>query len=158
MQLPEYLVYLDAQRKPYLKQKCCYTVQDEQAVFDTPHKAYRRLCELTNMDAAAEEYVYVLAMDTKNRPMGLFELAHGTATCSVSNPRELFIRLLLCGATGFVIAHNHPSGVATPSKSDHENFQMIHQMATMMGICMNDYLVIGNNNYFSFREQSLMKD
>jgi len=156
MQLPEYLVYLDKQKKPYLMQKCSYTVEDEQTVFNSPRNAYQKLCELTNMDVAAEEYVYVLAMDTKSRPLGLFELAHGTATCTVSNPRELFIRLLLCGATGFVIAHNHPSGDIAPSKADHDNYKGIQQLASMMGICMNDYLIVGSNDYYSFREHGLM--
>ncbi len=104
-----------------------------------------------HMNKMSEEYLYMIALNTKYKPLGIFEISHGTANCSLSNPREIFNRLLLCGANAFVLMHNHPSGDITPSQEDIKVYRRIKECSELMGIDFLDNLIIGND-YYSFRE------
>ena len=102
----------------------------------------------------AEEYVYMIALNTKCKPLGVFEISHGTINQSICNPREIFIKALLCGATGIILAHNHPSGDTTPSKDDLKTYQRVKEAGKIIGVELFDNLVIGNG-YFSFMESGM---
>lgn len=86
----------------------------------------------------------MIALDTKNKPVGVFEVSHGTASASIVGSREIFIRLLLVGASCFVISHNHPSGDCTPSKEDIEVTRRLKECADMMGLSLLDHIIIGD--------------
>lgn len=103
------------------------------------------------MNRLAEEYLYLIALDTKNKPVGVFEVSHGTVNASLISPREIFIRLLLVGASYFVISHNHPSGDCTPSKEDIQVTRRLKECADMMGLSLLDHIIIGDG-YNSLRE------
>ncbi len=68
------------------------------------------------MHLYTEEYIFVFALNTKGKILGVFELAHGTVNECLFSPREIFIRFLLIGAESFVIAHNLPSQVTTATE------------------------------------------
>lgn len=51
----------------------------------------------------AEEYVYLIAVNIQTRILGIFELSHGNMEMSTVMPREIFTRILLCGAHGFFL-------------------------------------------------------
>ena len=55
-------------------------------------------------------------------------------------------------AVMIVILHNHPSGDPTPSREDLELTQQIARGAQLLGITLADHIVIGDNRYYSFRE------
>lgn len=93
------------------------TVQVDSSFFDSPEKVCT-LAKNLGLLEAAEEYVYTLALDNKNKATGLFEISHGTVSSSVISPREIYIRALLLGASSIILFHNHPSGDVTPSKDD----------------------------------------
>ena len=48
--------------------------------------------------------------------------------------------------------HNHPSGDVTPSKEDKEITLRIKESGTILGICLLDHIIIGNDTYYSFKE------
>lgn len=112
---------------------------------DSPRKIVKMLDALFNLGNMAEEYVYVVAY-TGSRCSGVFEVSHGTAWYSSCNPKEIFQRLLLCNATHFVIAHNHPSGSVTPSKDDLDSESQLNEAGKIMGINMLDFLIVGKEN------------
>lgn len=64
--------------------------------------------EVFGLNRRAEENLYLLSLDTKNNLIGIFEISKGTVCATFCRPREIFIRLLLSGAVGFVLIHNHP--------------------------------------------------
>lgn len=103
----------------------------------------------------AEEYVYMLALDTAMHPLGIFELSHGTVNASLIGTRELFIRALLCGAVGFVLIHNHPSMDVTPSIEDRKIAEKVMQSGKLLGVQELDFIIIGNG-FLSFKEEGLL--
>ena len=106
------------------------------------------------LNKQSEEYVYMIALNTKCRPLGIFEVSHGAVNSSICNPREIFIKALLCGASGIILAHNHPSGDPTPSKEDERVYKRIKDAGNIIGIELLDNIIVGNG-YFSFRENNM---
>ena len=94
-----------------------------------------------------EEYVWVAALSSKSKLIGMFEVSHGTATSSLINPKEIFSRLCLCGAVSFIIIHNHPSGDSKPSEDDMKVTKRLKECANLMGIKMLDHIIIGDTYY-----------
>ena len=125
------------------------SLSSPESVADLVNTLYN-LCDLT------EEYVYLLAVDTKNVPIGAFEVSHGTVDCSVVAPREIFMRALLCGAAKIVLAHNHPSGNVNPSSEDIKLTERIKQAGDIMGMPLLDHIIVGDNEFFSFKQENYM--
>lgn len=74
--------------------------------------------------------------------------------------REIFMKLCLCGAANFMLAHNHPSGETAPSKPDLEVTETICKAGKMMQIELLDHVIIGRDNYdfYSFQQYGMIKN
>lgn len=120
----------------------------------SPQAITEMLNTVFRLNKQAEEYVYMIALNTKCNPLGVFEISHGAVSQSICNPREIYIKALLCGASGIILAHNHPSGDTTPSKNDMEAYQRIKEAGKIIGVDLFDNLIIGNG-YFSFMENEI---
>lgn len=59
-------------------------------------------------------------------------------------------------AVYIVLLHNHPSGNATPSNADKEVTSRIYQASLLMDIPLLDHIIIGDNCYYSFKENNLI--
>lgn len=118
---------------------------------DNPKSIVKMLNECFHLNKMAEEHLYMIALDTKCHPLGVFEVSHGTVNSSLVSPREVFIRAILCGATYIILSHNHPSGVVTPSKEDREVYKRIKESGKLIGIELLDNIIIGDG-YYSFLE------
>lgn len=101
-----------------------------------------------------EEHFCLIAMRSK-KVIGIFKVNVGTISNSLVNTAGIFTRLLLCGATHFIIAHNHPSGNVSPSPEDEKVTENIQKISEMMGIVFCDHIIIGSG-YFSFLEQNML--
>lgn len=116
-----------------------------------PQMIVEMLNNCFHMDRMAEEYLYMVALNTKCRPLGIFEISHGTVNASLVTPREIFIRALLCGATQIVLVHNHPSGDVSPSKEDCEVYNRMKECGQLLNIDIVDNIIIGDG-YYSFND------
>lgn len=124
--------------------------------FTNPKKIYEMMCENFHLDFMAEEYLYALAMDTKGKPVGIFQISHGCVNGSVCNPREILIRMLLAGASTFALIHNHPSGDPTPSTLDVNATRKVIEASNLIGVEMVDHIIVGQNKYISLQEEHLL--
>ena len=64
--------------------------------------------------------------------------------------------MLLLGAVNGILIHNHPSGDPTPSTEDKKLTEQIRAGASVLGLTLADHIVIGDQQYFSFRENKLL--
>ena len=124
--------------------------------YDSPEKIVELVSEI-GLCNRAEEYVYAAYFDTHCKLIGLCEISHGTVNMSPLSPREVMQRALLLGATSFILIHNHPSGVVEPSIYDDEVTKRINEAGNLLGICLNDHVIIGKEFgsifHYSYREQ-----
>ena len=103
-----------------------------------------------------QECFIALYLDTKSKLISHRVLFKGTLNESVVHPREVFKEAFLQNANSVLIAHNHPSGDCTPSKADFEvTYKMVH-VAMTMGVNLIDHIIVGQNQYYSFKEHKYL--
>lgn len=111
----------------------------------------------------AHEGFFVLLLDTKNKPIGAPRLATlGLLAESAAHPRETFREAVRQGAASVILAHNHPSGDATPSRADIDVTRRMIEAGRILGIPIVDHLVIGHATestpgFVSLREKNLVQ-
>ena len=103
-----------------------------------------------------EEEVHVAFVNAKNAVMTTECLQRGTVDQSVIYVRKVIERALAHKASGFILAHNHPSGDPTPSPQDREITQALKAAAATVGVRFLDHLVIGETDPFSFKTNGLL--
>jgi len=112
-------------------------------------------CKLT-MSHLKVEQMRVLFLDSSHKLL-LDEVQHqGTINHTVIYPREVIRRCLELGATGLIIIHNHPSGESQPSNADIQATYDIQKIGERLGITVHDHIVIGHNNFTSFKNSGLI--
>lgn len=114
---------------------------------DGPDAAARLLAP--QFDGADRERCLLLALDTKHRCIALSTVSVGTVRNTFMAPREVFRDALLAGASAIVLAHNHPSGDATPSAEDRQITRRLAQSGAALGIDLLDHVVVGDPDWVS---------
>ena len=104
----------------------------------------------------AEEFLFLITLDTANQALGIHEVSHGTVNASVVHPREVYKRALLDNATSIILAHNHPSGVLTPSNEDKDVTELLFKAGEILKIKLQDHVVVSEKGYKSFKEIGLL--
>ena len=103
-----------------------------------------------------QEQLVVCMFDSKCRLLAEEVVSKGSVNTSLVPPREIFLLALQKRAVHIVLLHNHPSGVSTPSGEDDEVIKRISECGQMIGIPLSDHIIIGDRNYFSYRESGLL--
>ncbi len=83
------------------------------------------------------------------------ELFYGTIDSASIYPREVAKRALYHNAAAVIFAHNHPSGVAEPSRADVQITEQLSKALALLDIRVLDHLVIGDNQVVSLAERGL---
>ena len=102
------------------------------------------------------EHFIVVGLDAKNCVIGMNTVSIGSLTLAIVHPREVYKPLILMNAAGYVCAHNHPSGDATPSSEDRSLTMRLKQAGDMIGITMLDHLIIGLDRHYSFADNGCL--
>ncbi|MDX2272452.1 MAG: DNA repair protein RadC [Cyanobacteriota bacterium] len=125
---------------------------NERTVIDSPQVAASVLSGEMMWDA--QEHFGVVLLDIKNRLIGQQIVTKGTATETLSHPRETFKTAVRLGASRILVAHNHPSGSLDPSPEDLALTRQLLQSGQILGIPLLDHLILGGGQFLSLREQS----
>ena len=102
------------------------------------------------------EVVVALILSTKNEVIGINTVSVGTLDSALVHPREVFKPAILLNAASVLIAHNHPSGDATPSAEDRRISERLADAGKVLGIELCDHLVIGNGVHTSLKERGII--
>jgi DNA repair protein RadC len=95
-------------------------------------------------------------LNAQNRVIEVEDLFHGTLTQTSVFPREIVKRALFHNAGAIIFAHNHPSGVAEPSRADEALTQTLKQTLALVDVKVLDHFVIGADSAMSFAERGLL--
>jgi DNA repair protein RadC len=99
------------------------------------------------------EVVITLMLDARHRVMGYTEVSRGTVNASRLTPRDVFLPAIAANAAAVVVAHGHPSGVCTPSSSDHRVTRALREAGNLLGLHLLDHLIVTDAAHYSFRDQ-----
>lgn len=137
---------------------CAWCAAETARVFRPGAPADRRQVTVPD-DAAAivqpmlvgadREHCLQLALDTKHRLIAATTVSIGTCEHTFMSPREVFRDALLHGAHCIMLAHNHPSGDATPSADDRHITRRLTRAGDLLGVSLLDHLVIGDPDWAS---------
>ena len=97
-----------------------------------------------------------LFLDNRHRVLAFEELFRGTIDGASVHPREVVIRALHHNAAAIILAHNHPSGIAEPSRADISLTRRLVDALALVDIRVPDHLVIGDGEAVSFAESGLL--
>lgn len=127
---------------------------EERPVFDSPDSVRQYL--LLHMAALPHEEFAVLFLDAQHRLIEMKTLFRGTLSQASVYPREVVKEVLARNAGAVVLAHNHPSGLAEPSRADELLTQTLKSALQLVDVRVLDHLVVGNGRVVSFSERGLL--
>ena len=123
-------------------------------LFDSPTKVkdFLRL----QLAGRGHEVFAVMFLDAQNRLIRLEEMFRGTLTQTSVYPREVVKRSLEWNAASVILAHNHPSGTAEPSRADEFLTQTLKSALALVDVRVLDHLVVGQSDVVSLAERGLL--
>lgn len=102
------------------------------------------------------EVFVALYLDAQNRLLTADELFRGTLTQTSVYPREVVKHALRHNAAAVIFAHNHPSGMAEPSRADELLTASLKQALALVDVRVLDHLIVAGNATVSFAERGLV--
>jgi DNA repair protein RadC len=123
-------------------------------VFDSPQKVKDFVA--LRLGALTHEVFGVLFLDSQHRLIEMQELFRGTLAQTSVYPREVLRQALLLNAGAAILVHNHPSGVAEPSRADEVLTQSLVSALRVIDVRVLDHLVVGAGCVTSFAERGLI--
>lgn len=108
------------------------------------------------LQGKAHEVFVAVFLDAQNRVLDVEELFRGTLTQTSVFPREIVKRALHYNAAAVIFAHNHPSGVAEPSRADEALTQTLKHTLALVDVKVLDHFVVGGDAAMSFAERGLL--
>lgn len=103
-----------------------------------------------------KEQLMLAMFDSKGMLLGEQLLSVGTSNAALISAKDIYRAALQEQAVYIVILHNHPSGNPEPSREDILINRKIRECGELLDILLMDHIVIGDNEYFSFREQDIL--
>jgi DNA repair protein RadC len=110
----------------------------------------------TAMGGKKDEEFCVIYLDAQNQVIEFESVEKGVANQAVVYPRKVLENALRRKASALILAHNHPSGHVRPSDADIRLTKTIQETARALDILVHDHIIIGEDRFFSFREEGLM--
>ncbi len=101
-----------------------------------------------------QECFYCIYLNTKKEVIERKLLFMGTVNQSLVHPREIFKEAYLLSSASIICMHNHPSGDPKPSIDDIMLTNSLIEIGKLQQIPVIDHIIFGNNQYYSFYEES----
>lgn len=116
------------------------------------------VCCFLRLHLAGEhhELFAVLFLDSQNRAIAFETMFVGTVTQTSVYPREVVTAALRHGASRVVLAHNHPSGVGTPSHADEALTQTLKTALALVEVRVLDHFIVAGQTTVSMAELGLV--
>lgn len=104
-----------------------------------------------------EEIVYLLSLDATGRVLACRLLGHGSVNSANVPMRKLMQEALTTNASAVVLAHNHPSGIALPSKEDIDLTIRLRDALDVVGILLADHLIVADDDFVSMKDSGYLR-
>jgi DNA repair protein RadC len=121
---------------------------------ESPQKVRSYLCMA--LAQPAHEVFAVLFLDAQHRLIACEEMFRGTLTQTSVYPREVVKQALRHNCAAVILAHNHPSGVAEPSRADEALTRALQSALALVDVRVLDHIVVAGPRSVSFAERGLL--
>ncbi len=103
-----------------------------------------------------QEYFICLSLDSSGQIIRRRTVTIGLLNQGIVHPREVFAGPLKDRAAAVIVAHNHPSGYAEPSRADIDSTQQLVAAGQILGMPVRDHIIMTRDGAFSFRAHLLI--
>ncbi|CAN5426353.1 DNA repair protein RadC [soil metagenome] len=114
-----------------------------------------RIIRVELEDLIHEEF-YILLLNRSNVVIRKEQISRGGMNATLVDPKIVFKVAVNHGASGIILAHNHPSGAVKPSEQDIRLTRKLKEGANLLDIALLDHIIVGANTYFSFADEGLL--
>jgi DNA repair protein RadC len=128
--------------------------EEDDCVITSPQNVVKAL--RARIRDKAKEHFMLIILNTRNKATLITNVSLGTLNASLVHPREVFRDAIRHSASSVVLGHNHPSGDPTPSEEDMKITKRLVEAGKIIGIEVLDHVVIGKDNFYSFKEKGLI--
>lgn len=101
-----------------------------------------------------QEHFIALLLNNRNHFIKEELITKGILDASVVDPRAIFNSAIRNSAARIILVHNHPSGDVSPSEEDIEMTKRLIEAGDLIGIQVLDHIIIGKNNYWSWKDST----
>lgn len=125
-------------------------IDDEDAAYDVLMKVW----DLEKIDLI--EQFKILLLGNKTHLLGVADICTGGVDYCIPDPRVIFATALKANASMIVLAHNHPSGILTPSRDDIKLTEEFAKAARLLKMQVVDHLIVSPKGYVSMARKGLV--
>lgn len=136
--------------EPQLWKRYAASQQADTRIFSTRDQCTRYL--LTQFRGAREEQVRMMCLDAKCKLLDCRKISEGSVNSTVLPIRKVVEAALAVNATSVIIAHNHTSGIALPSKEDLQATSLLYTALQCVDILLVDHIIVADEDYVSLKE------
>ena len=101
------------------------------------------------------EECWVIFLDKSNRMISKEMISKGGLDSTIIDNRIIIRKALDKKASAIILAHNHPSGSALPSRADITQTQALNKALKTCDLSLLDHVIIARNSYYSFADEKL---
>jgi DNA repair protein RadC len=99
-----------------------------------------------------DEVVYMVCLDAKCKVLGCKRLFRGSVNSAAVSIRKIVENALQYNSTSVIIAHNHTSGIAVPSREDYETTRRIGAALAAVDITLTDHIIVADDDFVSLAD------
>lgn len=103
-----------------------------------------------------KEILLAITLDSKNYISSISIVSIGSINTLNTTPSEIFKTAIISNSSSIILTHNHPSGDPTPSNTDIKETLRFNKCSELLGIKLLDHIIIGDNNFFSFKKHNII--
>ena len=131
---------------------------ERESVYSSEHLGKKLIAQIGHKE---QEHLMAIYLNNQNQIVDERVISIGTRNRSLASPSDILRYALRCNASSIIVAHNHPSGSVTPSGNDRDFTRAIMECmecCKLFEIVLLDHVVVGRDNYYSFREKDYLFD
>lgn len=128
---------------------------ERESVYSSEHLGKKLIAQIGHKE---QEHLMAIYLNNQNQIVDERVISIGTRNRSLASPSDILRYALRCNASSIIVAHNHPSGSVTPSGNDRDFNRAIMECCKLFEIVLLDHVVVGRDNYYSFREKDYLFD
>lgn len=102
------------------------------------------------------EAIYMLCLDRKGKLLACRHIADGDVSGASLKIRKVVETALLTSASGVILTHNHPSGVALPSKEDISTTLLVRDALESIDVDLLDHLIVADHDFVSMSQSGYL--
>lgn len=131
--------------------KRAFRFVNKEVAFENSEDVYERFG--AEMRSFSIEKIALLSLDSKKRLIKRSIVSEGDKLSSSSSVKQVLYEAISSHASYMILMHNHPEGKALPSNADDMTTALLADTGRLLGIPLIDHLIIGEEGFFSYREQ-----